>query len=144
MVRFFLPTSISHVSIFCVHNFCTCNREAYIFPGRQAIYQMILTSLLLINNDLRWDPTHRRLVLWVLSTVLLQPLEQSFSIFLSWRNYWNNCGFSGNLYMKIIIAVIQGALGLSGSRCNNLIIVANVLLSTEWYFPVDLFIWSNY
>lgn len=99
-----------------------------------------------INNDpqiIGGDPTHSQLILWVSSTVLPQSLEQPFSILLPWRNYQNNFGLPVNLCIKIIRVIIQGALGLSGSRC-NVIIITNVLFSTEWYFPVDLFILSNY
>jgi hypothetical protein len=67
-------------------------------------------------------------------------LYQPFSIFLPWRNPWNNFQVSGNPCIKIIISTAHGTLPWSVS-CrynNNLIIIVNALLSRELYFSVDL------
>jgi hypothetical protein len=74
----------------------------------------------------------------------LLSLEQPFSIFLLWRNPWNNCHVSGNPCIKIIISTAHGTLAWSVScRYNNPIIIVNALLSREWYFSLDLFILAN-
>jgi hypothetical protein len=71
-------------------------------------------------------------------------LEQPFSIFLPWRNPWNNFQVSGNPCIKIIISTAHGTLVWSVSCIyNNPIIIINVLLSRELYFSVDLFILAN-
>jgi hypothetical protein len=71
-------------------------------------------------------------------------LDQPFSIFLPWRNPWNNFQVSGNPYIKIITSTAHGTLAWSVScRCNNTKIIVNALLSREWYFSVDLFILAN-
>jgi hypothetical protein len=71
-------------------------------------------------------------------------IEQPFSIFLAWRNPWNNFQVSGNPCIKIIISAAHGTLAWSVScRYNNPIIIVSVLLSREWYFCVDLFILAN-
>jgi hypothetical protein len=73
-----------------------------------------------------------------------QTVEQPFSIFLPWRNPWNNFQVSGNHWIKIIISTSHGTLAWSVScRYNNTIIIVNALLSREWYFSVDLFISAN-
>jgi hypothetical protein len=70
--------------------------------------------------------------------------DQPFSIFLPWRNPWNNFQVSGNLCIKIIISTAHGTLAWSVScRYNNPIIIVNALLSREWYFSADLFILAN-
>jgi hypothetical protein len=71
-------------------------------------------------------------------------IEQPFSIFLLWRNPWNNFQVSGNPCIKIIISTAHGTLAWSVScRYNNTIITDNALLSRELYFSVDLFILAN-
>jgi hypothetical protein len=68
-------------------------------------------------------------------------LHQPFSIFLPWRNPWNNFQVSGNPCIKIIISTAHGTLAWSVScRYSNPIIIVNALLSRECYFSVDLFI----
>jgi hypothetical protein len=72
------------------------------------------------------------------------PLDQPFSIFLPWRNPWNNFQVPGSPCIKIIISTAHGTLAWSVScRYNNPIIIVNVLLSREWYLSVDLFILAN-
>jgi hypothetical protein len=76
----------------------------------------------------------------------LLALDQPFSIFLPWRNPWNNFQVSGNPCIKItrIISTAHGTLAWSVScRYNNPIIIVNALLSREWYFSVNLFILAN-
>jgi hypothetical protein len=69
---------------------------------------------------------------------------QPFSIFLPWRNPWNNFQVSGNPCIKIIISTAHGTLAWWVScRYNNPIIIVNALLSTGWYFSVNLFILAN-
>jgi hypothetical protein len=69
--------------------------------------------------------------------VLLQP----FSILLPWRNPLNKFQVSGNPCINVIISTAHGTLAWPVScRYNNLIIIVNAVLSTEWYFSVDLFI----
>jgi hypothetical protein len=71
-------------------------------------------------------------------------LEQPFSIFLPWRNPWNNFQVSENPCIKIIISTAHGTLAWSVScRYNNPVIIVNALLSRELYFSVDLFILAN-
>jgi hypothetical protein len=72
-------------------------------------------------------------------------LDQSFSVFLPWRNPWNHFQVSGNPCIKIIISTAHGTLAWSVScRYNNpIIIIVNALLSRELYFSVDLFILDN-
>jgi hypothetical protein len=71
-------------------------------------------------------------------------LDQPFSIFLPWRNPWNNFQVSGNPCIKIIISTAHGTLAWSVScKYNNPTIIVNALLSREWYFSVDLFILAN-
>jgi hypothetical protein len=71
-------------------------------------------------------------------------LEQPFSIFLPWRNPWNNFQVSGNPCIKNIICTAHGTLAWSVScRYINPIIIVNALLIREWYFSVDLFILAN-
>jgi hypothetical protein len=71
-------------------------------------------------------------------------LIQPFSIFLSYRNTWNNFQVSGNPCIKIIISTAHGTLAWSVScRHNNTIIIVNALFSRELYFSVDLFILAN-
>jgi hypothetical protein len=71
---------------------------------------------------------------------LLQP----FSIFLPWRNPWNNFQVSGNPCIKIIISTAHGTLAWSVSCWyNNPIIIVNAFLRRELYFSVDLFISAN-
>jgi hypothetical protein len=71
-------------------------------------------------------------------------LNQPLSIFLPWRNPWNNFQGSRNPCIKIIIPTAHGTLAWSVScRYNNPIIIANALLSREWHFSVDLFILAN-
>jgi hypothetical protein len=71
-------------------------------------------------------------------------LDQPFSIFLPWRNPWNNFQVTGNPCIKIIISTAQGTLEWSvRCRYNNPIIIVNTLLSIGWYFSVDLFILAN-
>jgi hypothetical protein len=75
---------------------------------------------------------------------LKNGLDQPFSIFLPWRNPWNNDQVSGNPYIKIIISTAHGTLAWSVScRYNIPIIIVNAVLSREWYFSVDLFIVAN-
>jgi hypothetical protein len=79
-----------------------------------------------------------------LSTRVYNNLKQPFSIFLPWRNPWNNFQVSGKPCIKIIISTAHGTLAWSLScRYNNPIIIVNALLSREWYFSVDLFILTN-
>jgi hypothetical protein len=74
----------------------------------------------------------------------LVVLHQPFSIFLPWWNPWNNCQVSGNPYIKIIISTAHGTLAWSViCRYNNPTIIVNAILSREWYFCVDLFIFAN-
>jgi hypothetical protein len=62
-------------------------------------------------------------------------LHQPFSIFLPWRNPWNNSQVSGNQCIKNIISTAHGTLAWSVScRYNNPVIIVNALLSREWYF----------
>jgi hypothetical protein len=71
-------------------------------------------------------------------------LNQPFSIFLLWRNPWNNFQVSVNPCIKIIISTAHGTLAWSVScRYNNPIVIVNALLRREWYFSVDLFILAN-
>jgi hypothetical protein len=72
-------------------------------------------------------------------------LDQPFSIFLPWRNPWNNFQVSsGNPCIKIIISTAHGTLAWSVScRYNNPIVIVSAVLSREWYFSVDLFILAN-
>jgi hypothetical protein len=72
-------------------------------------------------------------------------LYQPFSIFIRWRNPWNNCQVSGNSCIRIIISTAHGTLAWSVScRYNNPIIIVNALLSKELYFSVDLFILAKF
>jgi hypothetical protein len=72
-------------------------------------------------------------------------LDQPFSIFLPWRNPWNNFQVSGNPCIKIIISTAHGTLAWSVScRYNNPKKTVNALLSREWYFSVDLFILAKF
>jgi hypothetical protein len=66
-------------------------------------------------------------------------LGQPFSIFLPWRNPWNNFQVWGNPCLKIIISTAWSV----SCRYNNPIIIVNAILSREWYFSVDLFILAN-
>jgi hypothetical protein len=86
---------------------------------------------------------HHHHSLVTLSSTLCS-LDQPFSIFLPWRNPWNNCQVSGNPCIKIIISTAHGTLTWSVScRYNNPIIIVHSLLSRELYFSVDLFILAN-
>jgi hypothetical protein len=59
-------------------------------------------------------------------------VAQPSSMFLPWRNPWNNFQVSGNRCIKIIISTAHGTLAWSVScRFNNTIIIVNALLSKK-------------
>jgi hypothetical protein len=75
---------------------------------------------------------------------LLYYIYQPFSIFLLWRNPWNNFQVSGNPCIKNITSTAHGTLAWSVScRYNNPIIIVSAVLSRELYFSVDLYILAN-
>jgi hypothetical protein len=122
-------------------NSTDCNRRSWIYfcsPNTNHSAHLNRTRLadLLHNN---WaDPLLDR------QQSLTCHLEQPFSIFLPWRNPWNNFQVSGNPCIKFIISTAHGTLAWSVScRYNNPIIIVNALLSREWYFSVDRFILAN-
>jgi hypothetical protein len=85
-----------------------------------------------------WDSS------WFKDKSEFEVLEQPFSIFLPWRNPWNNFQVSGNPCIKIIISTAHGTLAWSVScRYNNPIIIVSAILSRGWYFSVDLFVLAN-
>jgi hypothetical protein len=82
--------------------------------------------------------------LWKFITFFFNPgmltidLFQPFSVFLPWRNPWNNFQVSGNPCIKIIISTAHGKLAWSVScRYNNPVIIVSAVLSRELYF----FLW---
>jgi hypothetical protein len=71
-------------------------------------------------------------------------LHQPLSIFLHWRNPWNNFQVSGNPCIKIIISTAHGTLAWSAScRYNNPIIIVNAVLSREWFFLWICLFWPT-
>jgi hypothetical protein len=99
-------------------------------PVYSCFYQLQNRHFAIVSHDIRSN----------LKASLIQP----FSIFLPWRNPWNNFQVSGNPCIKIIISTAHGTLSwLVSCRYNNPIIIVNALLSREWYFSVDLFILTN-